>query len=59
MTNDERDELLDALEQAHRDLDLLLAQLATQTRTFMPSQSPVWPGMVARHELLQRYGRHR
>ena len=59
MIDTERDELLDALEVAHRDLDLLLAIIATLDRSYMPTQSPVWPNMVARHELLKRYGRHR
>lgn len=55
--NKERDELLDALVTAHSDLDLLLAQIATLEKTFMPTKSPVWPNMVARHALLKRHGR--
>jgi hypothetical protein len=58
MSDEAMNELLDALEAAHRDTDLLLAQLATLQRDFFPSRSPVWPNVVARHELLQRYGRH-
>ena len=49
--------LLDALVAAHNEVDRLLATLATVDKTFMPSQSAVWPGVVARHELLKAYGR--
>jgi hypothetical protein len=53
----ERDELLDALVDAHSDLDLLLATICTLDNKAMPTQSPVWPNMVKRHDLLKRYGR--
>jgi hypothetical protein len=53
----EREELLDALVDAHGDLDLLLATIFMLDNKAMPSQSPVWPNMVKRHDLLKRYGR--
>jgi hypothetical protein len=55
--NKERDELLDALQEAHRALDLLLAQVATLENKFMPTQSPAWPAVLKAHRLLTRYGR--
>lgn len=59
MTETETAELLDALEAAHRDLDLLLATIVTLDHSFRPSQSAVWPNMVARADLLRRHGRFR
>jgi hypothetical protein len=53
-TNDT--ELLDALAEAHRQVDMLMAMVITQDKTFMPSQSPLWPEIVKRAELLQQHG---
>jgi hypothetical protein len=59
MTEAEQAELLDALEAAHRDLDVLLATIVGLDRSFRPSQSSVWPNMEARADLLRRHGRFR
>src|SRR6185369_15810607 len=49
-------ELLDALIVAHRQVDMLLAQVITFDHNFMPSKSAAWPDIVRRHELIQKYG---
>lgn len=48
-------ELLDALATAHRQVDMLMALVITLDNSFMPSQSPLWPDIVRRIELLQKY----
>jgi hypothetical protein len=49
-------ELVEALSEAHRQVDSLLAQLVMRDKTFMPSQSPFWPEVVRRVELIRKYG---
>lgn len=53
----ETEELLDLLQQAHRTLDLLLAQVATLENKFAPTKSPAWPTVIALHDALKKHGR--
>jgi hypothetical protein len=48
-------ELLDALIEAHRQVDTLLAMVITRDRTFRPSQSALWPEIVRRAELINKH----
>lgn len=57
MTADqEKAELLDALVEAHRQVDILLAMVTTRDQTFFPSRSALWPEIVRRFELIKRHG---
>lgn len=49
-------ELVEALSEAHRQVDTLLAMVITLDRSFMPSQSPLWPEIVRRAELIRKHG---
>jgi hypothetical protein len=49
-------ELLNALVEAHHQVDILLAMVVTLDKSFMPSQSPMWPEIVKRAELLRKHG---
>jgi hypothetical protein len=49
-------ELLDALCEAHRQVDSLLAQIIMLDNSFVPSKSPLWPEIMRRYELLRKYG---
>lgn len=51
---DEEKELLDALIEAHSQVDILMAIVITLDNKFMPSQSPLWPEVVRRAELIKR-----
>jgi hypothetical protein len=51
----ETTELLDALATAHRQVDMLMALVISLDKSFMPSQSPLWPEIVRRVELLRKY----
>jgi len=48
-------ELLDALIEAHRQVDILLAMVITRDRTFRPTQSTLWPEIVRRAELINKH----
>jgi hypothetical protein len=48
-------ELLDALATAHRQVDTLMAMLIAHDNSFMPTQSSLWPDIVKRVELIQKY----
>jgi hypothetical protein len=49
-------ELVDALVEAHRQVDALLAMVVTMDKSFFPSQSPLWPEIERRAELIQKHG---
>ena len=53
----DRNEILKVLKAQHDALDILLAHLATVDRTFMPTQSPAWPAVVAGHAAIQKLER--
>lgn len=48
-------ELLDALVEAHVQVDMLMAMLIGLDKTFMPSKSPLWPEIVKRVELIRKH----
>ena len=48
--------LLEALVEAHRQVDTLLAMAVKLDKKFMPSQSELWPEVVRRAELIRTYG---
>jgi hypothetical protein len=54
MTTTER-ELLDALATAHRQVDMLMAMVITLDGSFMPTKASLWPDIVKRVELIQKY----
>lgn len=49
-------ELVEALCEAHRQVDMMLAQMVMADKTFMPSKSPYWAETVKRFELIQKHG---
>jgi len=49
-------ELLDALCEAHRQVDHLMAQILMLDDSYRPSKSPLWPETVKRAELIRKYG---
>jgi hypothetical protein len=48
-------ELVTALALAHRQVDLLMAMVITLDPSFMPSQTSLWPDIVARVELIRKH----
>lgn len=48
-------ELIDALATAHRQVDMLMELVIRLDKSFMPSQSSLWPDIVKRVELLRKY----
>jgi hypothetical protein len=54
----EKAELLDALVEAHRQVDILLAMAVEADPKFFPSRSALWPEIVRRFELIKRHGRN-
>lgn len=46
-------DLLAAAEAQHQAIDILLATVAAQDRTFMPTKSVVWPMMVQGHKAIE------
>lgn len=53
--NTDTQELVEALATAHRQVDMLMAMVITLDKSFMPSQSPLWPDLVKRVELLRKH----
>ncbi|WFU42624.1 hypothetical protein QA640_09270 [Bradyrhizobium sp. CB82] len=53
----ERDDLIDALEAAHDQINALLAMLAGRDYSFDPSETELWPEIDRRTEILQRHRR--
>jgi hypothetical protein len=49
-------ELVEALEKAHQQVDILLAMVIEFDNTFMPSQSPLWPEIERRAKLIRENG---
>lgn len=49
-------ELLNALIEAHEQVDTLMAMIIVHDQKFMPSKSPLWPGILRRATLLRKYG---
>ena len=49
-------ELLNALCEAHRQVDSLMAQILMLDDSYRPSKSPLWPETVKRAELIRKYG---
>jgi hypothetical protein len=48
-------ELLDALVEAHRQVDSLLAMMIMHDKSFLPTKSPLWPEVERRAKLLEKY----
>lgn len=51
----ETTELVEALATAHRQVDMLMATVIGHDDTFMPTQTSLWPDIVKRIALLQKY----
>ena len=51
-----RNELVEALATAHRQVDMLMAMVITLDNSFMPSKTSLWPDIVKRVELIKKYG---
>ena len=47
--------LILALVEAHQQVDVLLAMLLRKDKSFRPSQLGMWPEIVKRAELIQKY----
>ncbi|MBT1509464.1 hypothetical protein KIP88_03020 [Bradyrhizobium sp. SRL28] len=48
-------ELLDALVEAHVQVDMLMAMVIGLDKSFMPSKSALWPEIVKRVELIRKH----
>jgi len=48
-------ELLDALVEAHVQVDMLMAVVISLDKSFMPSKSPLWPEIVRRVALIRKH----
>jgi len=53
--NAEIKELVEALALAHRQVDILMAMVISLDHSFRPSQTSLWPDIVARVELIRKY----
>ena len=53
------DNLLDALDKAHRQVDTLLAMVIGYDKSFFPSETMLWPEIKRRAEILKRHGKLR
>lgn len=47
-------DMLEALKDAHRELDILLAEKIAKEEDFMPSKSSHWPTVVKVHEAIKK-----
>ena len=52
---DTGNELLDALVEAHVQVDMLMAMVIGHDKKFVPSQSPLWPEIIKRVELIKKH----